>query len=370
MKKVDKRVVEAFFALLNSGLWERDLELAALDEVDFKALFKLADEQAVIGLVTAGLDNLKGVKVENDDVLPFLKEAMSLEYWNTEMNKFIAKLITKLKDSGAKALLIKGQGVAQCYSRSLWRSCGDVDLFLDGANYQKAKSVLIPLASMSEEEDLSRLHLAMTIRSWIVELHGTMRTELSSRVDNGIDAVQKEIFEKGQARVWKNGDTEVLLPDPDSDIILIFTHFLKHLYVGGIGLRQICDWCRLIWTYRSRIDRGLLEGRLKAMGLMPEWRAFACLAVDYLEMPSDALPLYTDSLCHRRRARRVLKLILESGNFGHNKDESYRTRYPNLMGKVITFFRRFAEFVRLTTIFPGNAPRFFVRYVFGRVKDI
>ena len=38
------------------------------------------------------------------------------------------------------------------------------------------------------------------------------------------------------------------------DIILVFTHILEFPFIGGVGLRQICGWCRLLWTYRSEID--------------------------------------------------------------------------------------------------------------------
>ena len=80
----------------------------------------------------------------------------------------------------------------------------------------------------------------------------------------------------------------------NNDILLIFTHFLKHFYKGGIGLRQICDWCRLLWTYRDSIDVALLEQRLRKMGLMSEWKAFAALAVEYLGMPAES-PIYDSS---------------------------------------------------------------------------
>ena len=84
-------------------------------------------------------------------------------------------------------------------------------------------------------------------------------------------------------RVWKNDGADVPLPSPDNDVIIVFTHFLQHFFVGGVGLRQICDWCRLLWTYRDSIDRGLLERRLKEMGIVSEWQAFGAFVVEYCE---------------------------------------------------------------------------------------
>ena len=44
-----------------------------------------------------------------------------------------------------------------------------------------------------------------------------------------------------------------------------------------------------------------------------------------------------------------------------------RTKYPKLLEKTITVFRRLAECTRLLTIFPADTPRFFVTYVRRRV---
>ena len=103
-------------------------------------------------------------------------------------------------------------------------------------------------------------------------------------------------------RSWMNGKTLVFLPSADNDVIIVFTHILAHFFYGGIGLRQVCDWCRLLWTYRDIIDRKLLEKRLWRMGVMTEWESFAALAVDYLGMPVEAMPFYYDSHKWSRKA--------------------------------------------------------------------
>ena len=68
----------------------------------------------------------------------------------------------------------------------------------------------------------------------------------------------------------------------------MFTHILQHFYKGGIGLRQICDWCRLLWMYRTELDLAKLEGRLRRAGLMTAWKAFGAFSVEYLGMDAGA----------------------------------------------------------------------------------
>ena len=359
---------QAFFALLRAGLWEQGVRLQPYGNIDFQALYDLADEQSVVGLIAAGLEHVEDRKVVKAEALPFLKKVYALEQRNKSMDAFIGSMVEKMRTAGIRTLLVKGQGIAQCYARPQWRSSGDVDFFLDAENYEKAKALLTQMAVSVEQEDENRLHLGMTIDSWVVELHGTMHTDISPRMDRGIDAVQADIFSNGAVRIWQDGEVEVPLPSPVNDAIIVFTHFLKHFYVGGIGLRQICDWCRLLWIYRTEIDRNLLEQRLDGMGVMTEWKAFASFAVDYLGMSAEAMPFYSPSAWMSRKARRLCGVVLDTGNFGHNKDNSYRSRYPKIVGNCITFFRRLGEFVRLSTIFPGNALKFFVIYVCGRVK--
>lgn len=361
---------DAFFALLRAGLWEQDVQLLPYEPLDFENIYELADEQSVVGLLAAGLERVKDRKVTKPEALPFLKKVYSLELRNVSMNHFIGETIEKMRTAGIYSILAKGQGVAQCYSRPQWRAAGDIDFFLDADNYEKAKSLLCPLASSVDQEEKRKKHQAMTIDSWTVELHGLMPTEISERINTGVADVQQDIFEKGGVRAWNNNGVDVFLPNPDNDAILIFTHFLQHFFVGGVGLRQIADWCRLLWTYREEINRPLLEKRLRGMGIMSEWKAFGYFAVSWLGMPEEAMPFYEASHRLSRQAKQICRVILDSGNMGHNKDQSYRHKYPKLIEKSITFWRRVGEFIRLTMIFPCDGPRFFLTYVRRRTKAV
>lgn len=361
---------EFFLELVRAGLWEKDVRLLSNNNFDYKEIYTLAEEQAVIGLVAAGIEHVKNIKIPQNEALLLVGNALQLEQRNIAMNNFIGEIIERLRREGIHSVLVKGQGIAQCYERPLWRSAGDIDLLLDADNYRKAKEYLSPLSSYIEPEDKKRLHLGMTITPWVIELHGTMHTELSNRMNRVIDDVQNKVFIDDRVRCWNNDSTEVYLPYPDEDIIIIFTHFIDHFYGGGVGLRQICDWCRLLWTYRERINLQLLEKRIHNMGLTSEWKAFAALAVDSLGMPVSAMPFYEKSPSLTHKAGRIMRLILQAGNMGQNKDESYRKRYSKGISNIITALRRFIEFARISKIFPSNAPVFFVKYLINRYKAV
>lgn len=334
--------------------------------IDWGNVYQLASEQAVLGLVLAGIESLPNdQKPPKLELLQWIGEVQMLEQQNKKMNSFIAELVMKMRRADIYTLLVKGQGVAQCYERPLWRSCGDVDFLLSDSNYERAKEFLTLFAEHVDLEDSSRKHLGMTIGDWIVELHGTMHTLYLRRVNKGIDDVQDDLFLGGNVRSWNNNGTMVFLPSPDNDVILVFTHILEHFFIEGVGLKQVCDWCRLLWTNRDSLNYGLLEKRIRKMGLMTEWKAFASMAVDVLGMPEKAMPMYDSRFS--KRGQRVLTRILKSGNMGHNNDLSYRTKYSGLTYKLVALWRRVKDFASFTKMFPIDAPRFFVYYVMRKV---
>ena len=325
--------IEAFFALLRAGLWsDVNQEIRIDGTTDWNEVYQLAQEQSVQGLVLQGIETAQGswLKVHGLPLVPkilllqWIGEVQVIEQRNKEMNLFIAELLESMRKMGIYTLLVKGQGIAQCYEKPQWRTPGDIDFFLSDTNYEKAKSFLKPLANDGKPERLYSKEIGFYVNSWLIELHGTLHTGLSTRVDKSIDAVQRDVFYAGNVRSWYNGNTQVFLPAADEDVFLVFTHFVKHFYKeGGVTLRQMCDWCRLLYRYRGELDLRILESRIKRAGLMSEWKAFGELAVNYLGMPMEAMPLYSKDEKWSRKAEKIVDFILKGGEWRKFQD-TYR----------------------------------------------
>ena len=381
--------INAFFSLVRAGLWEifpvhdsstseaakpsAQLTIHGSEQVDWEDVYQLAEEQSVVGLVTAGINWFKvhgsRFTVPQEVLFQMIGEVQLIEQQKLAMNKFVAKLIEMLRKEDIYALLIKGQGIAQCYERPLWRCCGDVDLFLSDENYNRAKELLAPIASEVEKEYIREKHLGMTIDGFVVELHGSLQSGLSLRVEKGLDEIKRVVFYEGKVRSWMNGSTHVFLPNADEDVVYVFTHMLQHFYKEGLGLKQVCDWCRLLWTYRRKIDINLLEKRLNKMGLKYEWKAFGAFAVEYLGMPSEAMPFYSPDNKWKRKANKICAFILEVGNMGQNRDMSYFEKYPYFIRKVCSMGRWCSDLIRHARIFPLDSLRFFPRIMVNGVMS-
>ena len=359
LRMLQNKYQQAFFELLRAGLWEKDARLSAFGAIDYSVILRLAEEQSVVGLLTAGLEHAHDVKIPKDVLLQFVGSTIRIEQQNKSLNKYVSQLIGKLRKEDVYAVLVKGQGIANCYERPLWRSSGDVDLLLNDSGYNKAKDILEPISISIDHEFTSFKHISYTMNSgFIVELHGTLHSRLSERIDRVIDEAQKEVIYNRNVRTWINGSTQVFLPSPNEDVIFIFTHILHHFYIGGIGLRQICDWCRLLWTYRNSLDVNKLEARIKVAGLMPEWKAFGAYAVEYLGMPIKSMPFYSESNKWSKKAAQINGFVLEVGNFGHNREMKYKD-YPFFFRKMCSFVRRIGDLLLHTRVFPLDSLRFF-----------
>jgi len=361
--------MESFFEVIKAGLWEKEVQVSSCAQLDIDEIYRLASEQSVIGLVAAGLEHVTNMKTPKTMALTIAKDVFKLEKRNRAMNMFVARLVADMRTEGIYALLVKGQGIAQCYERPEWRACGDVDLFLSEDNYVKAKEVLVPLASSVEEEYVREKHLGMTIDGWLVELHGHLYSGLSSRVEKELDDMSVDTFSGENVRSWDNNGVKVFQLGIENDVFYVFTHILQHFYKEGVGIRQICDWCRLMWTYRDKMDVQKLESRIKRAGIMSEWKAFAAYSAECLGMPVEAIPMYDASAKWVRKAELINRFILKVGNMGHNRNLSHFSKRPYLARKCVSMGRRVGDFINHARIFPLDSLRFFPNIMLNGIRS-
>ena len=99
------------------------------------------------------------------------------------------------------------------------------------------------------------------------------------------------------------------------------------------------------------------------MGMLTEWKTFGSLAVEYLGMPVDAMPFYSDSPKWKKKANRVLAFIIETGNFGHNRNTAKTYQYPFIVRKAISLFRHTCDDFKYLRIFPLDAIKIWIEMI-------
>lgn len=366
---------QTFLELLKAGLWE-DVGAEKIcthtvfsEYSKWEKVCQLATEQSVTGLIVAGIERLN-VDVPMNEKLQLIGMTVQQEQSNKAMNGFIEHYVGEMYGMGLSPLLVKGQGIAQCYNRPLWRTNGDVDLLINERDYDKAIEYLTGVASETVLQNEGNKEYGFFIEDFEIELHGSLRCGLSKVMDNLLDIIFEDSFKSQQTRTWQVGSTSVKIPSANDDVIFVFTHILKHFYKGGIGLRQICDWCRLLWSCKAEIDLDILEKRLERMKIMDEWQTFATLAVDVLGMPKEAMPFYCNQEKWKRKAVRVFNFVMKVGNFGRNRDFSYYRKYPFLIRKSISLSWRVRDIFTHSRIFPKSAILFLPIMIFDGIHAV
>lgn len=374
-----------FFALLRSGLWGTEPALPSLPpashspehskpdpaatgshahdspDIDtWKHVFRLATEQTVTGLITDGAAACPAEYVPGAVSLRLMSSLVAIEKRNAAVNALIAKIIPLFDKANVPTVLVKGQAVAQCYRKPEGRMPGDIDLIVRPEDYEAAKTVLTSIADSTDAESADKLHFGGMVGDIEVELHGTVHTSLGGRINDILDSAQAELFKPGGSRTLEINGTAVRITSIDFDALFIFVHLLQHFYCGGLGLRQLCDWARVLHTHRAQIDLNLLESRLKQMGIMSEWQAFATFLVHYLGLPEQEAPFYNSHA--EVKAAKLWKFMEEVGNFGKKRRRRDRSGDPYLIRKVESFFLNSKDFLRHAGIFPLDSVKFFWKY--------
>lgn len=298
------------------------------ESIDWKAIIKLAQKHVVFGIIIDSIQFLpERLRPSGSTVAKMNKFALGLIQTNIILDKSVARLSSFLQQHDINGVLLKGQGVARYYRMPQMRQSGDIDFYVGKTVYKKAvdlclNNLVTDKKTCSETEQ----HFDFFMGDIPIELH-----RLASRVYSPIrskrfqDWVVEELEQANdRRRTLTINNTAVALPSYDFDTIFIFYHAWRHFIMGGIGLRQLCDWAMIFHTHSQDIDAEKLKANIKRFGMTKGWKLFACIAVNHLGIPGDKIPLYDPS--YAKKSEKVLAEILSGGNFGYYSKANTRTK--------------------------------------------
>lgn len=312
---------QQFIELLRAGLWgEKADEGLFRGGVDWKEVLKIARQQTVQGVVCDSIETLPQELWPPKDVLHRL---MMDRTKNVQMhgllNSIVREVVEELDSRNVPSLLLKGQGVAQNYRRPESRSCGDIDLYVGMDNFHKAGEII---GRMTGEEagPESDHHIQLHFKGVEIELHKKADYMPGIRMNRDLQAWTVESldnnFSNNTLPVWDNAGTAVRLAPATFDAFFILHHAVRHMTVGGIGFRQLCDWTMYLHKHHAEIDIAMLQEKLERFRMKAVWQEFGLIAVNILGLPPAELPLapaHMDST----KTDKILRQIFISGNFGH-----------------------------------------------------
>ncbi len=322
--------INIFFSLLRSGLYGRPVPQSELPAaIDWEAVTTLGKMHAVLGILIESVQFLPAPLRPSGEMMARLgKYALGQIQANLVLDQAAARLVRFLADHDLSGVLLKGQGVARYYRVPQMRHSGDVDFYVGRKAYKRAVELCREnLCDDKEDCGETDQHFTFDMGGVPIEIH-----RIASRVYSPVrnrrfqQWVEYELHQSPSRRTFKVGNTDITIPSYDFDAIFIFYHAWRHYILGGIGLRQLCDWAMIFHTHGRDIDRPRLIENIRRFGITQGWKLFASIAVDHLGLSPDEMPLYEPS--YSPKSENILAEILEGGSFGH-----YTEAYNRVQGK-------------------------------------
>lgn len=347
-----KRYEEIFLSLLRAGVWGTVPEIPS-DFDDWKSVVRLAKSQSVLGIVgNVMLSNECISSVMPDDMrLKIRSFCVNVIGTHPKMTASLHTVVDTLHGNGIEPVLLKGEGLARNYPVPQLRQCGDIDIYVGTENYDKACRVLEDISTADAEEETHETikHYSVKVGFATVEIHRFSDVQ----VTDTLDAIYRSYADKGLSSglsCLDLGSLTVSLPSDNFNAFYIFNHLWRHFLKIGVGLRQLCDWMLFLHTHQETVDSDYLHGILTEMGLLESWQAFGCVLTGWLGMPEKEFPLYAQ-ISDRKRDR-ILRRILNEGNFGQDRDVVRHREKGYLKAKANSLAGYISRYVTLATFAP------------------
>ena len=335
--------VQTFIALIRVAMGrEAQLPLMPTD-AQWEDLFRMAQEQALVGVCFAGLQRLRGQGVcpPRPLYMQWLAMAAQTLQRNEQMNLWSVEICKEIEASGIPCCILKGQAMAALYKAphpplkgdsslgddaagtdlSLLRQVGDIDVWM--------------LATHREVVRWGQEHGGV----WFYDYH---HADLMGFHDADVElhyrpTLSRNLWRNARLQQWLKKEGKNLIvsgevfPVPTSEFALILTlnHNFWHLMYEGVGMRQMMD---LYFVLRSLTPGPSPNGEgsnynrlIRHFRLMRFARASMWVMQEVFGLEREYMVCEPDD----RSGRFLLREIMQAGNFGHADARLSNERYKN-----------------------------------------
>ncbi len=357
MHKTIQEQEEVCIRLLISGLWGNPLTISPEFD-DWNSVARLAKSQSVLGIVGNIIlsDPVLQLSLDSELSVKVKRFVMSNMLMHNQLNTLIVKAVKHLNAAGISPVLLKGQGLARNYPYPELRQCGDIDLFVGAELYEKAYFAFKNIAT--DIDDFSSIYSGKHFHAFCGKVEFDVHRFSAFYHLKKYNEKYQEEAKKGLTQslmYYAVGDIDVSTPSLEFNAYYIFNHLFNHFLISGVGLRHLCDWMMFLHANAGKIDRVELKRILTKMRIMRPWKVFGVLCVKEFGMPSDEIPFYqevNDGLVYR-----VLRRILDEGNFGFETDYYKRNKDSRLRTRLKGIIHHVKRFGQLVTLFPYQLSR-------------
>lgn len=307
-------------------------KLIALPNVDWQALYNLAQSHNVTGLVGRILADLPTDHRPPKALAVAFRQGMGQTLMAYEKRMAAVQVMEQtLTDAHIPYLTVKGACTAAAYPDPSLRTCGDTDIVLTPEHQREAVRTLEQrgFAKKVTHDDV----VMLTLYGFEFELHTRMES-----INDGSCALLANPF---APEVAYNKSKNIWVLQPVYAVYYTVLHLLHHIKTGGAGVRMLLDTDLLL-----RKDPTLAPQVLELAERSGLERSFGCifaLCKQWLDtpLPCSVPALDTDTV------EKFAAVILGGGVFGHgngNTGAVFLARQKAVKGDNTPFTRFVALF--------------------------
>lgn len=337
----------------------------SLKEADWKELYRIAQKQALLGVLFHGIQRLpKELAPEQKLLMQWMVMAEIIRKQNIRLFQDSVKVCKNFENKGFANCILKGQGNALLYPDPYMRTPGDIDIYLSGGRRKIMKYV----DQVCPNQVMRYHHVDFPVMKTAIEVHFTPSYMFFPVHNRRMQKWFEEVMgEQCNHRVsLPDGYGEIHVPQVSFNVIYILSHLYRHIFTEGIGLRQLLDYYFVLvkWhtdltnltdPYKSlpqmtqiNTDLDALRHELKYLGLWKFAGAVMFVMKEVFGLSEDRMIAPMDE----REGRFLLDEIMRGGNFGQ-----YDDRMGSKIGesKIHRYFRMNHRNLRFVKHYPTEA---------------
>lgn len=356
------------YLFLRFSLCPESNDIPEVNDIDWQGLYRLASEQAIVGVVFKGISRLseKGVKPPFQELMRWIGTYEQIVNQNKLVNNNVVKLVEEFKREGFDSCLLKGQGNNLMYTDVYSRISGDIDVWIrcGGSKKIEINKIIQYVKKRNPEGNAMYHHIDMgEYNGTDVEVHyrPTFMNNLISnyKLQKWMRLHQDEQFHNGV--ILPDSEGIIYIPTWEFNVVFQLSHIYRHVIQRGFGLRQVVDYYYLLKSARINQTEGIV-GTLRYLGLEKIAGAMMWLLHEKLGLPEEYLIAPIDE----RRGKILLSEIMRGGNFGYYDSENVKAT-----SRLKKNVQRVKRDLRLMRFFPSEClwePVFRVYHLFWRMR--
>lgn len=242
-------------------------DLHSLSSAKWRALYRLAAEQGVVGLLYPIVKSafVKG-NVPKEIVYGWSLSAEHIDQNYQNITQATEHLLSLYASEEIPLLLLKGSMLARYYPRPSLREFGDVDIFLSDG-YERGNQVAVANGAVMKHDHQTAKHVAFTFEGVMFENHRTL-LDLRGRTSRRLEQILI-----GELQGTKSQAGGLIVPSSLFNILFVLRHTATH-FAWGVPLRNLCDWGFMLYNEGAKTDLAQLREQLIRAGMLKTYNAF------------------------------------------------------------------------------------------------